>query len=107
MRRLVSAVGWMLLGALAVPSWTSAHEERLVIGRVEVVDLAKKVLVVRDPERDRTVRLTVDPETEVRRCRHGTSLAAVPTGARVRVKYLDKPGGAFEALSILILPGPK
>lgn len=107
MRRLGGALGWVLLVTLAVPSWTSAHEERLVIGQVEAIDLAKKVLVVRDPQRDRTVRLTLDAGTEVRRCRHGTSLAAVPAGAHVRVKYLDQPGGGFEALSILMLPGPK
>jgi len=97
----------LLLTVLWGSSWVSAHEERLIVGQVQVIDLKKNVLVVHDPERDRTVRFVVDAETEVRRCRRGLSLAAVPAGAQVRVKYLDKPGGGLETLSILMLPGRK
>jgi hypothetical protein len=49
----------------------------------------------------------VDAETQVQRCRRGLALVAVPVGAKVRVKYLDRPGGSLEALSILILPDDK
>jgi hypothetical protein len=94
----------MLLALLCGPASAPAHEEKLVIGRVEVVDLDKKVLVVVDAERDRTVQLVLDDETEVRRCRHVRSLATLRAGTQVRVKYLDRPGSALEALSILMLP---
>lgn len=103
-RAAMGALGAALLTILWSPPAPPAHEERVVIGRVQVIDLTKKVLVVEDPERERTVRLTVDTDTEVRRCRHGLPLASVPAGARVRVKYLDRPGGGLETLSILMLP---
>lgn len=96
-----------LLGTLVALSIASAHEERLVIGRVERVDLERKVLVVQDPERDRTVRVIVDTDTEVRRCRAGLALRGVKPGARVRVKYLDRASGPVETLSLLVVPAQK
>ena len=101
--RVTGTLGAALLALLGLAPGAGAHEERLVIGRIASIDLAQKVMVVQDPERDRAVRLTIDADTEVRRCRHGLSPAAVPVGARVRVKYLDRPGGDPETLSILLL----
>ncbi len=103
MRRPAGAIGAVLLALLCGPAAAPAHEEKLVIGRVEVIDLDKKMLVVVD-ERARTVRLVLDDETEVRRCRHGLALATLRAGTQVRVKYLDRPGSALETLSILMLP---
>lgn len=93
---LLLSLTWLALPALA-------HEERLIIGQIQTIDLQKHLLTVHDPERDRIVRLTVDGETEVKRCRQGLSLTALRVGTQVRVKYLDRPGGSLEALSILIL----
>ncbi len=102
----MGALGAALLTVLWSPLAPPAHEERLIIGHAQVVDLTEKILVVEeDPTRERTVRLVFDAETEVRRCRHGLSLAALRAGTQVRVKYLDRPGGGLEALSILMLPG--
>lgn len=104
MRPLGVLLGGMVVAAgLATFAW--AHEERLVIGEVQKLDLRQNLLVVHDPERDRTVRVVVDAETQVERCRRGLPLAALPVGAQVRVKYVDSPGREFETLSILILPG--
>ncbi len=96
-----------MLLAVALTAFAWAHEERLVIGTVQSLDVKRNLLVVRDPERDRTVRLVLDPETQVERCRRGLPLAAVQVGAQVRVKYLDKPGSGLETLSILMLPDRK
>src|SRR6266540_1642247 len=104
MRIVVSVLSGLLLALVWVGPWALAHEERLVIGQVQAIDPTKNMLVVQDPERERTVRLVVDAETQVQRCRRGLALVAVPVGAKVRVKYLDRPGGNLEALSILILP---
>jgi len=104
MGRSGSLLGGLLL-ALGLSAFAWAHEERLVIGTVLHLDLVRNLLVVHDPERDRTVRLALDPETQVQRCRRGLPLAAVRVGAQVRVKYVDSPGREFETLSILILPG--
>ncbi|HXH13514.1 MAG TPA: hypothetical protein VNP04_27540 [Alphaproteobacteria bacterium] len=93
---LLLSLTWLALPALA-------HEERLIIGQVQAIDLQKHLLTVQDPERERIVRLTVDGETEVKRCRQGLPLTALRVGVRVRVKYLDRPGDSLEALSILIL----
>ena len=82
-----------------------AHEERLMRGRVQAVDLDKKLLMVQDAERDRTVRLIVDAETEVQRCHPRLPVAALQPGARIRAKYLDRATGSFETLSILMVPG--
>lgn len=92
------------LAAMTLATVAFAHEERLVIGRVERLDLGARLLVVQDPERDRTVQITLDPETEVRRCRLASGLATVRPGAKVRVKYLDRGGGVFHTLSLLVLP---
>lgn len=95
--------------ALAGMSVALAHEERLVRGRVRQIDAPKSVLVVEDPERERAVRVTVDADTEVRRCRAGAGLAAVKPGDRVRVKYVDDGRGVatrgrdLDALSVLVL----
>lgn len=99
-RRTLGAV----LAALAVTAAAQAHEERLVIGRVERLDAAKRLLVVQDPERGRSMEITVDPETEVRRCRVERGLAALRPGATVRVKYLDRGATTFDTLSVLVLP---
>jgi hypothetical protein len=107
MRIVVSVLSSLWLSLVWVAPWAMAHEERVVIGQVQAIDLTKNILVVQDPERERTVRLVVDAETQVQRCRRGLALLAVPVGANVRVKYLDRPGGSLEALSILILPGDK
>lgn len=92
-----------LLG-LAAFSIARAHEERLVVGQVERIDLARKLLVVHDQERDRDLRIAVDADTEVRRCRGGAALAAVKPGARIRIKYLDRGAAGLETLSVLVLP---
>ena len=99
--RLLAGVA--LVAGLAALAW--AHEERLVIGTVERLDLERNLLVVHEPERDRTVRLVIDPDTQVQRCRRGLPVTAVAVGSQVRVKYVDTPGKEFETLSILILPG--
>lgn len=106
--RLVTAVlnGLFFTMVWAAP-WAMAHEERLVIGQVQAIDIGQSVLVVQDPERDRSIRLVVDAETQVQRCRQRLALMALQVGAQVRVKYVDRPGSALEALSILILANPK
>jgi peptide deformylase len=106
-RRVTRVLCSMLLAIVWAVPWAMAHEERVVIGQVQVIDVGKNVLVVQDPERDRMVRLVVDAETQVQRCRRGLALTALQVGAQVRVKYLDRPGSALEALSILILANPK
>lgn len=96
-----------LLGALAtlgVAAAALAHEERLVSGRVRQVDARARVLVVEDTAQERSVRITVDADTEVRRCRAETGLAGLQAGAKVRVKYLDRGGATFDILSVLVLP---
>lgn len=107
MRALTGVLGGLLLTVGFCSSSAWAHEERLVIGQVQVIDLTKNVLLVHDPERDRTVRLAVDADTQVRSCRRGLPLAAVQVGTQVRVKYVDSPGREFETLSILALPGAR
>ena len=104
MRAVTRVIGVGLLTALGGSSWALAHEERLISGRVQAVDLDKKLLMVQDAERDRTVRLIVDAETEVQRCHPGLPVAALQPGARIRAKYLDRATGSFETLSILMVP---
>jgi hypothetical protein len=101
MKRSVLVVG---VAMLAVGGAALAHEERLVSGRVGRVDLPAGLLVVEDPGQDTRVRVTVDADTAVRRCRAGAGLAALAPGARVRVKYLDRGDGGFDTLSVLVLP---
>lgn len=93
---------------LAVTLWlcaagASAHEERLMVGRVEVVEPARKLLVVVDAQRGDRRRLEVNQETEVLVCRTVTGLGALGAGRLVRVTYVDRPGAEPEALSILLL----
>jgi hypothetical protein len=97
--RTVLVVG---LGLGAAMAW--AHEERLVTGRVERVDPAARRLVVTDAEQGRRVRLEVTPETDVLLCQAGRGLAAVRSGAPVRVTYLERAGGAPVAQSIVVWP---
>lgn len=101
MRRIVLVAGVILLalGAAAL-----AHEERLVSGRVGRIDLPARLLVVEDRGQETSVRITVDADTAVRRCRPGAGLAGLAPGARVRVKYLDRGDGGFDTLSVLVLP---
>jgi hypothetical protein len=84
------------------PRAAGAHEERLVVGRVEAIDPARKLLVVSVQDGERR-RLQVNPETEVIVCRTTAGLAVISAGGLVRVKYLDKPGSAPEVQSILVL----
>ena len=93
----------LMLGFLSHAAW--ANGEKVVIGQVETVNPQQNLLVVSELRTEKTVRLIVDSETEVKRCRNGLSLRAVQAGQTVRVKYLDKAAGGLDALSILILPG--
>ncbi len=94
-----------LLAALGL--WTApaaGHEERLLVGRVETIDPARRLMVVSKADGERR-RLEVNPETEVIACRTKAGLTVVRAGELVRVKYLEKPGNATEAQSILLLGG--
>jgi hypothetical protein len=96
----------MLLALLgAWPTASAAHEERLLVGRVETIDIARKLLVVTRVDAAARQRLEVTPETEVIACRSVTGLGAVRAGGLVRVKYLEKAGSPLEARSILVLEG--
>jgi hypothetical protein len=107
--RAARAVAVAVVIALVGMSVALAHEERLVRGRVRQIDAPKSLLVVEDPERERSVRLTIDADTEVRRCRAALGLAALAPGDRVRVKYVDDGRGLatrgrdLEILSVLVL----
>ena len=90
---------------LACASATVAHEERLLVGKVETIDLARKLLVVTRVDAAARHRLEVTPETEVIACRSVTGLGAVRAGGLVRVKYLEKAGSPLEVQSILVLGG--
>ena len=95
-----------LLAGLIVAAWSgvgNAHEERLLVGRVESVERARKLLVVADAQGGERRRLEVGPETEVIACGTRSGLAVLHAGAMVRVKYLDRAGAASEAQSILLL----
>lgn len=94
----------VIVGALQpVPS--GAHEERLIVGRVESIEPARKLLVVSDARKGERKRIEVNPETEVVLCRTGVGLAALRPGGLVRVKYLDRASSTPEAQSILLLEG--
>jgi hypothetical protein len=97
----------VLLLALAalVPGGALAHEERLVVGRVETIDAGRKLLVVVNARGGQRQRLEVNPETEVIACRTAAGLAALHAGAMVRVRYLDRAGAGAEVQSILLLGG--
>lgn len=87
------------------PSLASAHEERLLVGRVERIDPARKLMIVVDSQGGERRRLEVNPETEVMVCRTSAGLAALHPGATVRVKYLERAGSLGEARSLLLLEG--
>ena len=96
----------ILLAALVVAAWSGvgdAHEERLLVGRVESLERARKLLVVADAQGGERRRLEVGPETEVIACGTRGGLTVLHAGAMVRVKYLDRAGGGSEAQSILML----
>jgi hypothetical protein len=95
----------LLVLVAAWPTVTAAHEERLMVGRVETIDLARKLLVITRADAAARQRLEVTPETEVIACRSVTGLGAVRAGGLVRVKYLEKPGSPLEVQSILLLGG--
>jgi hypothetical protein len=96
------AVALTILVVLA-PGVARAHEERLMVGRVEVLEPARKLLVVSDRRGGERRRLEVNEETEVIVCRTLAGLDVLPAGALVRVKYLDRPGAEPEVQSILVL----
>jgi len=87
------------------PSAGGAHEERLLVGRVETIELARKLLVLVDAQGGARRRLEVNPETEVIACRAGAGLGVLQPGAMVRVKYLERAGGPSEVRSVLLLEG--
>jgi hypothetical protein len=87
------------------PGTSSAHEERLLVGRVETIEPARKLIVLVDVQGGARRRMEVNPETEVIACRASAGLAALQPGAVVRVKYLERAGGATEARSVLLLGG--
>jgi hypothetical protein len=80
-----------------------AHEERLLVGRVEAVEPARKLLVVVDAKGGARRRLEVNPETEVMACRSSAGLGVLQPGAMVRVKYLERAGAPSEVKSVLLL----
>ena len=97
-------LGLVLLVVVVVwPAVSVAHEERLLVGRVETIDVARKLLVVTRADAAARQRLEVTPETEVIACRSVTGLGAVRAGGLVRVKYLEKPGSPLQVQSILLL----
>ena len=104
MRSVTAGLIAIVIGALQ-PAPTGAHEERLIVGRVESIEPARKLLVVADARKGERRRIEVNPETEVILCRTGVGLSALVAGGLVRVKYLDRAGTAPEAQSILLLQG--
>lgn len=104
--RSARAVGAGAAAALVLwllPGSGVAHEERLVVGRVDTVDPARKLLVVTDTQGGGRRRLEVNAETEVVACRASAGLAVLYPGATVRVKYLERAGGPSEVKSVLLL----
>jgi hypothetical protein len=97
------ALGLALFDAAGLPPGGSeAHEERLMVGRVQRIEPARRLLTVTDARSGALRRIELTPETEVIRCQAGAPLTAVRTGALVRVKYVDGRGEA-EAQSILLI----
>jgi hypothetical protein len=104
MRRLAVRVG--LLATLALGAWpgtAGAHEERLLVGRVEAIEPARKLLVLVDARGGTRRRLEVNPETEVIVCRGSAGLGVLQPGALVRVKYRERAGAPSEVKSVLLL----
>ena len=99
-------IGLLAVATLALwPGQARAHEERLLVGRVETIEPGRKVMVVVDAQAGERRRLEVNPETEVMVCRTSSGLAVLHPGATVRVKYLERAGSAGEARSVLLLEG--
>jgi hypothetical protein len=99
----VNLVLTMLVAVVGLwPARAAAHEERLIVGRVELAEPARKVLVVRDRQRGERRRLEVNPETEILVCGRVPDLGALRPGASVRATYLDRAGGQPEAQSVLV-----
>jgi hypothetical protein len=99
-------IGVAFVALLALfPAAAAAHEERLVIGRVETFDPVRRLLVVVGADGGERRRVELTPETEVLACRVAAGLAAVSAGGHVRVKYLEKAGSPSRAESILVLGG--
>jgi hypothetical protein len=99
--RAAGAAAALTLGLLAAPG--GAHEERVLVGRVETIEPARKLLVVADTPGGGRRRLEVNPETEVLVCRTNAGLDVLRPGVTVRVKYLERAGGASEVTSLLLL----
>jgi hypothetical protein len=95
--------GLGLIGVLLAPDAGRAHEERLMIGRVETIEPARRLLVVADTQKGERRRMEVNAETEVVGCRAVAGLSVVRPGGLVRVKYVDRVGAEPEAQSILVL----
>jgi len=104
MSRRAVRVGLLVALALgACPGTGAAHEERLLVGRVEAIEPARKLLVLVDARGGGRRRLEVNPETEVIACRSSAGLGVLQPGAMVRVKYLERAGAPSEAKSVLLL----
>ena len=102
MRARIAATGFVVAAVLGLSAETGrGHEERMLVGRIETIEPAKKLLVVDDGGQRR--RLEVNPETEVIGCRAAAGLGALSPGATVRVKYLERAGGASEVSSVFLL----
>ena len=104
MRRLAGRAGLLAILALgAGPGTGGAHEERLLVGRVEAIEPARKLLVLVEASGGGRRRLEVNPETEVIACRSSAGLGVLQPGAMVRVKYLERAGAPSEVKSVLLL----
>ena len=99
-------LGLVAVAALGLwPGQARAHEERLLVGRVETIEPGRKMMVVVDARAGERRRLEVNPETEVMVCRTNAGLAVLHPGATVRVKYLERAGSPGEVRSVLLLEG--
>jgi hypothetical protein len=95
-----------LLAGVVLGMWPAvgeAHEERLLVGRVEAIEPAQKLLVLVDAKGGVRRRLEVNAETEVMACRSSAGLGVLQPGAMVRVKYLERAGAPSEVKSVLLL----
>src|SRR5262249_41540349 len=105
-RTMSRRVAALMVALVLWPACGFTHEERLIAGRGEAIEPARKLLVGTDAERGGRRRLEGDEEAEVLACRAGAGLAAVRPGGLVRIKYLDRAGAEPDARSILLLePG--
>ena len=98
-----SAAGAAALVLALLPGSGVAHVERVLVGRVEAIEPARKLLIVVDMQGGERRRLEVNPETEVMACRTNAGLGMLQPGATVRVKYLERAGGPSEVKSVLLL----